>query len=339
MDFAKAVLTSPVLFVCVTQLYEHWVFSSINEAIESSIIQPDNPDIKGRNIDDEHRASTILGLRRESPPAVREFINKVLTAFGWGMPYADSGIDGQGDSQAPQPVRLTHLDRGVTTIESITPLVIPVLRTRAEHEHEDVTPGSLPTVLDGRNDTDRPTTPPTPRIFEFQDGDDPRIRITNRNDIVEMEVRLPPRVLSSHTELAETSTTESRLHQTAQTQNTSVPRNRPKHRVSQLSIESSRLLGTLVKGQCVSFALLPFKFVFLRLIASHYLGRSHELLHSRTVMPLPGLRDLTWGSVGTQISRVALCSALQVSIDLGLWGLQYFTAVRIGKGVFGWGTL
>jgi hypothetical protein len=87
--------------------------------------------------------------------------------------------------------------------------------------------------------------------------------------------------------------------------------------------------------------MLPIKMITLRMMASHYLasqGGGYAGPH-RMVGSLSAFQKLNGQSIGIQLSRVALCGALEFGIDLSLWGLQYMAITRFGKAIFGWGAL
>jgi hypothetical protein len=329
LDCAKAILTSPVVAVCAGHLFERWVYATINEAVDASVICPDNPDIVSPEASDKHRMITTLGLRRRSPPLVRRAITQFMLFLGWGASFPESA----------QPLDLVEgqtVEMGSTTVTNVAPLDLTVAQAQGGHTTEILDVDVLATQATAVDSSERPTTPVTPlaSVLHFDD-DDPRIRITSREGVVEMEVRLPSHVLSTHTEI------DDAMAPFENHQDEALPRgDRTHHRVSQLSLESSEKISAIVKTQLTGLALLPFKVIMLRLVASHYLARSGgDANTSRIVVPMPRLRDLTWRSVGVQVSRLALCSALQVAIDLGIWGVQYVISLNIGKGFFGWGTL
>lgn len=333
-DIARAFFTSPVVLVIAEHFYERWIYSAIFEAVESFIIRPDNADIESPDALGKDRATSILGLQRRSPPLVRSAINKLLVFLGWCEPDVVPGTD-----LAPS---VANADQGVevagTRITDLVPIEIPV-----SHTDRQVTDGaneSTVTVpIDFLNDERRPTTPPTPTISDH-DENDPRIRITSREGIVEMEVRLPPRVISSHSELLDAQPTSSRHNQFA-SRNTHRRVSPPSHhRVTQLSTEPSQMIGAIVKSQLVGWAVLPFKLVVLRLVASHFLASQKDHgLALRFVEPFPSFNDLSLRSIGVGMSRVALCSALELAIDLSLWSAQYMAVTTVGKTIFDWGAL
>ncbi|KAF2134237.1 hypothetical protein P153DRAFT_280785 [Dothidotthia symphoricarpi CBS 119687] len=317
MDFLKAVLTSPAVLVCADHFYERWIHAAIYDAVEISVIRPDNADVESPETPRKDRTTAILGLRRQSPLFIRDAINRLLVAIGWGQSIETLQKPSVGEGQT--------IDVGGTQITNMSRLELPVAHTEDQNIVEprsDVVSIPIETIVE----LIRPTTPPTPAFEYDQDENDPRIRITSREGIVEMEVRLPPRVLSSHTEVVPAQSVGSRVMGT-----------NPHHRVTQLSTEPSQMIGAIVKSQIVGLAVLPLKLVVLRLIASHYYARRGGPV--RTVMPLSGFSDLSWRTVGTHASRIALCGALELSIDLTLWGLQYFAVTNVGKNFFGWGTL
>jgi hypothetical protein len=270
---------------------------------------------------------------------VQKVIRRLMMALGWGGLEKPNEADRPPSFQSPHqnhPIDGQTIDMGSATITNVTPLELGVAQTQSSHPAEVLDVDNLATSVIAVDELERPPTPLTPLVSDTQDDDDdPRIRITSREGIVEMEVRLPPRILSTHTEIADAVASSQAQHHEEYPQNS-----RPYHRVSQLSLESADKISAIVKTQLVALAVLPFKLVVLRLVASHYLA-NHSLSTgiSRDVVPLPSLKDLTWRSMGTQASRLALCSVLQVAIDLSLWSIQYAISLNLGKRLFGWGVL
>lgn len=334
VDVLRAALTSPVVMVIAEHFYTRWIYSAIFEAVESFIIRPDNADIESPDALSKDRATSILGLQRRSPPLVRSAINKLLVFLGWCEPDAVPGT-----SLAPSVANaIQSVEVAGTQITDLAPIEIPV--SRIERQTTDGANESTVTVpIDFLDDLMRPTTPPTPTTSDH-DENDPRIRITSREGIVEMEVRLPPRVISSHSEILDVQPTSSSHHQHA-SRNTHHRASPPSHhRVTQLSTEPSQMIGAIVKSQLVGWAVLPFNLVLLRLVASHYLAsQKNHGVALRFVEPFPNLNDISLRSIGIGMSRVALCSALELAIDLSLWSVQYLAVTTVGKTVFDWGAL
>lgn len=100
------------------------------------------------------------------------------------------------------------------------------------------------------------------------------------------------------------------------------------------------MISAMVRAQLVGLAMLPVRLVTLRMIASHYLASQGRLAGPlRIVSSLDLSSDLSWHDMSTQFSRVALCGGLEMTIDLGLWGLQYLAITKFGRRLFGWGAL
>jgi hypothetical protein len=100
------------------------------------------------------------------------------------------------------------------------------------------------------------------------------------------------------------------------------------------------MISSIVKAQLVGLAVLPLKFIMLRLVASHFIHRNGDAQSlSRVVLPLPDLGDLSWRSIGTQSSRLLLCNGLEITIDLALWSVQHAITLSLGKEWFDWGEL
>lgn len=330
VGLATATAISPVILVCAEHFFERWVYGCIHEAVESSIIRPDNTDMQSRDDGDKDRAATILGLKRQSPPLVRAMINRVLTVLGWGSPFA-----------VGKPTGELVIEIGGTQVTNVTSLELPISRAPTAPVDDTSSTNVITIPIDVVEEMIRPTTPPTPAGSALeQEDNDPRIRITSREGVVEMEVRLPPRILSSHTEVAEEIDSSPARRAAVSRAEAPGSRSQPYHRVTQLSSEPAQMVSSIVKAQLISLAMIPFKVVTLRLIATHYMaGQGGHADPSLVIRPLFDLDNLSWQSVGVQVSRVALCGALELSIDLGLWGLQYLTITKFGKKVFGWGTL
>lgn len=333
-NIARAAITSPLVVVIAEHFYERWVYSAIFEAVESFIIRPDNADIESPDAVSKERATSILGLQRRSPPLIRSAVKRLLMFLGWCEP---DDVLGSGPTHS---VSNAGQSREVVSaqVTDLMPIEIPVSRRdRATTDGAEESTVTVP--IDFLDDLIRPTTPPTPTTSDH-DENDPRIRITSREGIVEMEVRLPPRVISAHTEVMDVHPESSSHSAPARRSNHRRAPPRLHHRVTQLSTEPSQMIGAIVKAQLVGLAVLPFKLVVLRLVATHYLASQQETgFVSRFVEPFPNINDLSFRSIGIGMSRVALCSALELAIDLGLWSAQYMAVTTAGKNIFGWGTL
>lgn len=339
MSVVKAIATSPVVLIIAEHFYERWIYSAIFEAVETFMIRPDNADIESPDAISRDRATSILGLHRRSPTLVRKKIKKLLILLGWCEPTTSNELGQEPSLESASSVGQS-ITVGGTQLANLIPLEIPVSRTDRS-ETDDASGNVVSVPVETIDDLLRPTIPPIPTALEHTDSD-PRIRITSREGIVEMEVRLPPRVISSHTEVLDGQITSSAHDHdlTAPRTNSRQPASRPYHRVTQLSTEPSQMIGAIVKAQLVGFAILPFKLAVLRLVASHYLARqSHHSVTPRFVEPFTSSNDLQLYSIGTGISRVALCTALELAVDLSLWCAQYLAVTTIGKSFFGWGTL
>jgi hypothetical protein len=326
--------------VCAGHFFEFWLYGTINEAVESSVVRPDNPDIVSPDASNRHRVTTILGLRQQSPPLVQRAIRRLMTALGWAMPVQLDAPEGYQPNQAVRQLDSTEgqtIDVSGTTVTDVTSLVLGVAGTQDSDTEGVPDISGLAMSVVAVDESDRPPTPLSPLVSgSLDDEDDPRIRITSREGIVEMEVRLPPRILSTHTEVIDDAHASPQIQYTWVTPQS----DRPRHRVSQLSLEASDKISAIVKTQLVGLAVLPLRLVSLRLVASHYIASyGGEIGHSRVVVPWPSLEELSWRSVGVQMSRVALCSLLHIAIDLSLWGIQYAISLNVGKGLFEWGSL
>lgn len=347
VDFVQIALTSPFVFLCLERFYERWIYAAINQAIEAAVTQPDNADMPSRDDDDRNRATTILGLKRRSPDMVRGFINKLLVSMGWGKIVSSEVATGQEllGVQGHNAPGGHFIEVGGSQVTNINRLDLPLSRQDPPMEINSQEADSLPTPATSLSEVLTPPTPPlpppSPTASQASHNDnDPRIRITSREGIVEMEVRLPPHILSSHTEIAGTGPPTPSQHDLSSPNPERTPAMRAYHRVTQLSLQPAEFAGAICRAQIVSWASLPLKLVTLRLVASQFLASRNGYIGPRRVLdPLPNLSDLTWRSIGVQLSRIALCGALEFAVDLSLWGAEYLAVAWLGTNVFGWGSL
>ena len=343
VDCIRAALTSPVVLLCLEHSIERWVYACVYEAVESSIIRPDKPDIASRDANGKDRALTVLGLRRESPRLIRTVIQKVLVMLGWASPLVPQSTGRQQTVElAPtlNPAEGQTIDIDGTRVTNATPLNLPVVQSQDLLVSEPMDAGVITIPMDAVEELMRSTTPPASATGSEQDENDPRIRITSREGIVEMEVRLPPRTLSTHTEVAEAFGASRDGRASEARSQARLSERAPYHRVTQLSCEPAQMISAMVRAQLVGLAMLPIRLVTLRMIASHYLASQGRLAGPlRIVKSLALSSDLSWQDMSTQLSRVALCGALEITIDLGLWGLQYLAITKFGQKLFGWGAL
>lgn len=334
---AKAIVTSPMVLTIAERFYERWIYSAVFEAVETLIIRPDNADIESPDAVSKDRATSILGLQRRSPPLIRNAVHKLLMLLGWCESTTLSETEGNTFLESTR-IAGQNIEVGDAQITDLMPFNVPVSHTNrpvTDGVHEDIV--TVPDEI--IEDLIRPTTPPTPTISDHDDND-PRIRITSREGIVEMEVRLPPRVISSHTEVLDVQPSSARHNPFTSRAHHRQSASRPHHRVTQLSTEPSQMVGAIVKAQLVGLAVLPFKLVVLRLIASHYLAsQAQNGVIPRFVEPFPNIHDSTFQSIGIGISRLAICGTFELAIDLSLWSVQYLAVTTVGKRLFGWGNL
>lgn len=326
-----------MVLIIAEHFYERWIYSAIFEAVETFIIRPDNADIESPDAITKDRATSILGIQRRSPPLIRNTVNRLLVLLGWCEPTTLSETKRKPSSESTLSEGQSIEIDGAHLTDWI-PLNIPVSRT----DRPAIAPADDNVVIapvEAIDELIRPTTPPTPTVSDHDDND-PRIRITSREGIVEMEVRLPPRIISSHTEILDAPPMSLNNNHVASRNHDNQLASGPHHRVTQLSTEPSQMIGATVKAQLVGLAVLPFKLVVLRLVASHYLAsQTHTGSTLRLVEPLPMVSDLGLRSISTSLSRVALCGALELAIDLSLWSMQYVAVTTVGKNLFGWGML
>ncbi|KAF1943409.1 hypothetical protein EJ02DRAFT_133062 [Clathrospora elynae] len=353
IDCLKAALTSPVILLCIEHSLERCIFACVYEAVESSIIRPNNADVQSRDTNSKDHALTVLGLRRQSPPLVRDTVNRALTMLGWAQPLTAQRTESKrtiDSAETLDPNEGQTIEVGSTQITNVAQLDLPISQTQDQSMAELLGADVIPIPIDAIDEMIQPSTPRTPMNPGSDDDDDdddendndnnPRIRITSREGIVEMEVRLPPRVLSSHTELAEALGTSPNHRATASQNEAWSLENHSYHRVTQLSSEPAQMISAIVKAQIVGLVMLPIRMVTLRMVATHYLTtRGRHISSGRFVNPLDLSNTWAWHPIGIQLSRLALCGALELGVDLSLWGLQYLVVTGFGEGMFGWGTL
>jgi hypothetical protein len=341
MDCPKALLTSPVVLLCLENFIERWVSACIHEAIELSINRPENPDISSRDVIDRDGVLEELGLRRESPPLIRNAISRILVLLGWAP------RPGPHDTARPRSIEVVGaldpsegqaIEVGSTRVTNVSQLNLPVVQTQDPLIAEPAEPDVITTAIDAVDEMLRSTTPPTtPGSGLDYDENDPRIRITSREGVVEMEVRLP---LATRTELVDAVGPSSEHIATASRNRPRSSQDSPYHRVSRLSCEPAQMISEIVRSQLVRLAMLPIRMVTLRMVASYYLAtQGRYVVTHRIVSPLGLSNNFSWSTIGIQFSRVALCGALELAIDLGLWGLHYCTITKLGTSLFEWGTL
>lgn len=339
LGVAKAVLTSPMVMVIAEHFYERCIYSAIFEAVETFIIRPDNADIESPDAISKDRATSILGLQRRSPPLIRNAIHKLLVVLGWAE-AAVPGEEGRKFSLDSVMSAGQSTEAASAQITDLLPVDIPVSRTggaATDGASDDTLTITIPATT--AEQTIRPTMQQTSSGSDNSDND-PRIRITSREGIVEMEVRLPPQVISSHTEILDAQSGSPSRSNVASQRNNRLASTQRHHRVTQLSTEPSQMIGAIVKAQLVVLAVLPFKLVVLRLVASHYLAsQGHSGIIPRYVETFPSPDDISLRSLGIGLSRVGLCAAFELAIDLSLWSVQYLAVTTTGKSKFGWGAL
>jgi hypothetical protein len=358
-NFLENLVTSPLLFDMLQSWVEYRVYTVISEAIDTSVLRPKHPDFLPHDSEVKDQAAGGTGMRQKSPAWIRNSLNKMLVLIGWGEPLL---VDASHHARPPRPESMSQLGEslpndgmngqqvleiGGRTVENLEPLNIPPVTSEAQ---------ILPFHLDDSTIV-RPVTPsnhhdlasqhsPNASQSPSQDGNDPRIRIMSRGGIVEMEVRLPGQVISSHTEVAGDLAPTPNEHNVATPGPAEGVVSPTYHRVTQLSTVPAQRIGLICKAQMVGWVMLPLKIITLRLVASHYLARHGETAALSNKVPvnwIPGpvanFRDLDLRSAGILISRFALCGALEVAIDLTLWGCQWVAITFVGKKHFSWGKL
>jgi hypothetical protein len=318
-----APLTSPLVFVCFEHFLERLIYAVIYEAIETTVIHPENPDLVSPDDGTKSRATAILGLRKRSPSLIRNTINNMLVALGWGT----SSVP-ESKERPTHPTSQT-LEVNGRQLTNVNRLQHPSANSPSSR---DVNGNALPTQV---------FSPPSRTATEAsQDDSDPRIRITSREGIVEMEVRLPPNALATYLENSGTNPVSLHDRHTASPIPVCDPGRQVYHRVTQLSTEPSQMIGAICKSQIVGWVTMPLKLLTLRLVATHFIASNPGHIASQRVLdPLPRLHDLSVRSIGLMFSRIALCGLLEITIDLSLWGIQYTAVTWAGQHFFGWGSL
>ena len=343
---------SPLLSLCTERWWDRKFYGAINEAVQSSIIQPDNPDGQSRDEVFETRASLVLGLRKQSPWFLRSPIKLLLASLGWANRdthtnspsqqdrHADTDEGFQAgfdfseefeamDSTQSQTTRPTPAEQGVLEGgESIAP---QPPQSPADAAVRPVSPISATASIEGDHEDD-----------DARVG--PQVRITDREGVVQMEVRLPPQLWLDVTGNVPSNTLNSNGEDVSSRVGHNQRGTAPSlYHVTHLSSEPANMLGEAVKAQLVTWAILPLKLITLRLIASHYLANHPSALgalRGRRVQGVSGdLRQLSLRSAGIFLSRIALCGALELALDLGLWGVQVAAVSWTGTRYFGWGSL
>jgi hypothetical protein len=318
-----APLTSPLVFVCLEHFLERLIYAVIYEAIETTIIHPENPDLISPDDGTKSRATAILGLRKRSPSLIRNTINNMLVALGWG-----TSSPSEPKERPTHPISQT-LEVSGRQVTNVNRLQLPLANPRSS---QDVNGNVLPTQV--------PSPPSRTATEASQDDSDPRIRITSREGIVEMEVRLPPQALATYLENSGTTLASSHDRHIASPIPVCDPGRQTYHRVTQLSTEPSQMIGAICKSQIVGWVTIPLKLLTLRLVVTHFIASNPGHIASQRLFdPLPRLHDLNVRSIGLLFSRIALCGLLEITIDLTLWGIQYIAVTWTGQSLFGWGAL
>lgn len=340
-SFCLSIITSPFVLICLKHSYERWAYMSLSHTLETIIAHPDCPDIRSADHDKRDRATAYLGLRK--PPRFLQYaVEKVIFFLGWGHPIPSQGAQEctmpQEDTNEVQPI-----DIGGTEVANLGDLALLPHIQDGSTSRRVITPAELMASLSDVSPSPRPHTPPSPTASQTSQSEDndPRIRITSREGIVEMEVRLP-QVLSQRTEVIETEPSNSTHRDDTSPDSLGEISPSKYHRVTQLSTEPSQMLAGICKAQIVNWMALPLQVIALHSVAAHYLatgGGSTDpgrVLHSFSRL---GFGNLSWTSIGWQASRIALCASFDLAIDLAIWGGSCVAIVWTGTSDFGWGTL
>ncbi|KAH7132115.1 hypothetical protein B0J11DRAFT_427786 [Dendryphion nanum] len=319
LHLLTALATSPVFLFCLEIMVIRLISPIVHDAIETSIICPNNPDMDSFDAI-RQRLRSQPDHQRKSPLVLRRIVNKFMGILGWSEPKEVAGqrIFGEDSIDAQEII-----DVGDGRVVNTSRLALAT-RTNADQERDMQLPDS-PTESNAS-----------------EDANDPRIRITARGGVVEMEVQLPPHTISSHTELIDLIPNDG--YQALSTFSTGGTK--AYHRVTQLSVGPAQRLSAIVEAHIVGWILLPLRLLTLHSIAAHYLADGHKDLH-RPLITITSLfpnfpaSTAPWNlrSFGVLASRVALCGTLELAIDLSLWAFQWMAVSWIGRNGFGWGTL
>lgn len=347
--FFLALLTSPFVLICVKHTCERWANTSLSHFLETTIVHPDCPDLRSADQDRRDRIYHHSGLRKSPPRPIRIVIEKIIGWLGWAHPVSprenqNAVVQHQevGGNQTIQMggtvvTNLNRLDTGPDLHDGMTASSTQIVGTSAV---------AVTTQSDVSPSAGQPTPPsPTASHTSQSEDNDPRIRITSREGIVEMEVRLPAQILSQRTELVEVETSTPGRGDTGSPLPSRATTPCIYHRVTQLSTEPSQMLAGICKAQIVAWVTLPLAALTRRSVVAHYLatgGGGHGHIDSHGFLPPVtslSISDLNWTSMGWQVSRIALCASLELAVDLTIWGCSYVWIVFTGTNSFGWGTL
>ncbi|OCL04982.1 hypothetical protein AOQ84DRAFT_356161 [Glonium stellatum] len=352
---SRSFLHSPLVLLCLEQYMERWVYSTVYEAIESSTIQPSNPDLVSPDDSLKRRAAMILGLRRKTPAAIRNAINRLLAFVQWGYPFQPAGhivhstrLDTRSNRQSIREQR--GIEVAGQQLTNLSPLDIPLAHAEAfvQQDIHGMAEIGTATIL---NEPSGPLSPISHTASEAsQNVMDPTVRITSRDaaeGIVELEVRLP-HITSPPAEAPISNTTAPDPDEDPFADYTDERQQWVFHRVTHLSMEPGQMLGAILKSQMVTWATLPLRIVGLRMMASHFLATHPQVSLDLGRMLIKSSPFGLWPACTSQIGlrsagvlagRVALCGAIEMAVDLSLWGCQWVCVTWIGKRYFNWGKL
>ena len=179
---------------------------------------------------------------------------------------------------------------------------------------------------------------------------DPTVRITSRDaaeGIVELEVRLP-HITSPPIEVPNSNITAPDQDEDRFAEDIDERQQWVFHRVTHLSMEPGQMLGAILKSQMVTWVTLPLRIVGLRMMASHFLATHPQAALDLGRTPIKSPLSDVWPTYSSQLGlrsagvlagRVALCGAIEMAVDLSLWGCQWVCVTWIGKRYFNWGKL
>lgn len=299
-----SVVLSPVFLICLTNEVERMLYRRIHDAIETSVLRPDNPDMVFHDPSSRRTSPT--------PSALQKIISKVMAVIGWGKPIRkEDATESQPPDVQPVDAQQTGNDGDSTAID--TNRIEPSTRTVTGTQESDTGWPLSPTVSNTSHD-----------------ANDPRIRITSRGGIVEMEVQLPSRVISSYAETMESSPDSGNFGPLP----SATQRPQTFHRVTALSNRPAASLSAMLSVHLVELVLLPLKFLTVRSIATYSLAGPRPLSTS-PVFP----NEWNLGSFCIFMSRLGMCGALELAIHLGVWGLEWVAVTQSGRMLFGYGDL
>ncbi|KAF2499220.1 hypothetical protein BU16DRAFT_614675 [Lophium mytilinum] len=305
--FTVSLLASPLLLFFVEVFIERQVYGVIYDAIESRQLEAGS-ELAHSEEYPKPRTAKFIGLS-EAPWGV--FGSAIDTLLGYlRRAYIfDDELDGRRTPQERYIEReldriRAEVDLGNLQLTDLERLDVPLAHAEndsrpMEFGESDTGHATMPL------DLSRPVSPVSQTISEGSlDAMDPSVRITSREEndgIVELEVRLPQLASVTHEELA-TNASAARIHNGRgdDGQQWIFPR------ATKLSTEPSRMLGSILNSQIVTWARMPLQLAGLRLLARGFQAAHSQALSGRSVQnPLLGLRPFR------VLERALLCGGIE----------------------------